>query len=1490
MKSIFKPLAFIAVCLIIVLFFSYTAKNFLSQTSKPSPSPQSTQLAQIASIGQTGIVGAWSFDAGEGSTATNLVGTYGSGTTNGAGWTTGKFGNATLLNGTSNFISIAPSTIFDNIVGAQPYTLEAWIYLNNCPTNTAENYPGIIEKSSTAGEGGWGLQLTPACKVNFGLHGSGNFSSIITLVPGQWYHIAGVWSSSATNNSKIYINGNLDSSGTIANTWSHTANIKIGNKGASYLSGKIDEVRVYNRALSLAEIQTDMNTPIQMSGTNPPVNPPANPAPVTTLSASPSTITSGNSATLTWSSTNATSCTASGGWAGARATSGTSSFSPTSNTTYTLACAGAGGTDSKSVTVTVSTTTVVPLPPSSGFPTPDIVNNASFENGATGGFGGITGHISFDSTHTYTGTSAIKRILARNTWPISSIAAGSPAIVYSPGFNLQANNSNPTGRVGILGTNSSIDADYYTNNTGVRFVVQTSPDHYAIYTDAAHTIPFNLTSNASGGTMDVGDQGSNFQVTWANYQNNYAGAKDRVWAKFYFYFDTAITGPFKFQLWNDSLSGNTQMGGWYVISSGVQPHLMWSFGPEGDTVDFSQIPLSTLTNGWHSLEVDYWRNGDISNGGNDYPSAAFWLDDVPLTSGGRGNYIGYPATGSWINGRFNAGRRVVHTQTINGITSVVGSEKLGYYQLAGIFNHGQQLGGNLWIDNVSVSSLGRIPPISGSPATPTPDTTAPSVSLTAPSAGSVSGAITVSATASDNVGVAGVQFLLDGVNLGAEDTSSPYSISWNTTSATNASHTIIARARDAAGNTTTSGSVSVTVNNAVVTPPPSSTKFQTNDRVQVTGAEVLNVRATPSATGSVLGTQAGGNLGTITSQSTVFAGSFNWWNVNFDTGVGGWSAENFLTKYTAPVVNPNPAPVTTLSASPSTITSGNSATLTWSSTNATSCTASGGWAGARATSGTSSFSPTSNTTYTLACAGAGGTDSKSVTVTVSTTTVVPLPPSSGFPTPDILNDASFEAGFDGWTTGGLGQLPSSSRVTGEHAYNASTGLDDPTQWALKGVMGRNIWTITDISVGNPTIVTAPGHGFSTGDVPGIGGTNSIPSIDQVFADVNRGSKPITVIDANRFSLPINVTGQGTTGTAKKDTGGLNGFYAWSRKGLPELDRVWYKFYFYLTNTFDGPGNKFTRHLDNSFNNYGGGFGIGQSLGFAFQPESATDGTYHFNFVPTSQLVGGWHSIEIDEWRNGDTSNGGNDYPSYAFWLDGTPITPGGLRPPFSVINGRVNAGQRNPLWAGRKLGMIELNGTWNGGNTIPANFYFDHFSISSLGRIPQTPTPTPTTPTVSAPNLSTGGGAGSAGGGGATTGATTGTVRTSTTGSLVSTSTTAPLFTRLMYMGTRGSDVQVLQQKLQTLGHLSKTVQTVPYFGLLTEQAVKDFQVKYNIVTAGAPITTGFGALGPRTRAKLNEILGFVTTTTPTIQQLQAQIDALVLLIKQRQMLLNSGH
>lgn len=83
------------------------------------------------------------------------------------------------------------------------------------------------------------------------------------------------------------------------------------------------------------------------------------------------------------------------------------------------------------------------------------------------------------------------------------------------------------------------------------------------------------------------------------------------------------------------------------------------------------------------------------------------------------------------------------------------------------------------------------------------DTTAPSVTITSPTRqATLSGTVTIAATARDNVGVVGVTFAVDGVAVGPEDTSAPYSISWNAASVRTGSHSITATARDAAGNQT----------------------------------------------------------------------------------------------------------------------------------------------------------------------------------------------------------------------------------------------------------------------------------------------------------------------------------------------------------------------------------------------------------------------------------------------------------------------------------------------------------------------------------------------------------------------------------------------------------------------------------------------------------------------------------------------------------------
>ena len=136
------------------------------------------------------------------------------------------------------------------------------------------------------------------------------------------------------------------------------------------------------------------------------------------------------------------------------------------------------------------------------------------------------------------------------------------------------------------------------------------------------------------------------------------------------------------------------------------------------------------------------------------------------------------------------------------------------------------------------------------------------VTITSPARGStVSDTITVSASIS-SVGtllVAGVQFKLDGANLGPEDTAAPYSIPWDTTTAGNGSHTLTAVARDTLGVSFTSDPVTVTVSNE---PPPDTVRLEETAAALApagawSGLTSASAGATLSGDGAVFAAAAG---------------------------------------------------------------------------------------------------------------------------------------------------------------------------------------------------------------------------------------------------------------------------------------------------------------------------------------------------------------------------------------------------------------------------------------------------------------------------------------------------------------------------------------------------------------------------------------------------------------------------------------------------------
>jgi len=149
-----------------------------------------------------------------------------------------------------------------------------------------------------------------------------------------------------------------------------------------------------------------------------------------------------------------------------------------------------------------------------------------------------------------------------------------------------------------------------------------------------------------------------------------------------------------------------------------------------------------------------------------------------------------------------------------------------------------------------------------------PDAYPPLVEVTVPSnSATVSGvAVTLTASSTDNVAIVGVQFKLDTNTLiGSEDTTSPYSLTWDSTGVSNGSHTIIAVSRDTLSNYATSSAITVTVNNDTA---PTVTTSATVASI-TPGSATLNGSIT--ATGGVNATAHGFSYGTVTNLSPAIA-------------------------------------------------------------------------------------------------------------------------------------------------------------------------------------------------------------------------------------------------------------------------------------------------------------------------------------------------------------------------------------------------------------------------------------------------------------------------------------------------------------------------------------------------------------------------------------------------------------------------------------------
>jgi concanavalin A-like lectin/glucanase superfamily protein len=218
----------------------------------------------VTQAAPSGLLAAYAFSEGAGTTIADASGKGHTGTINGATWTaTGKYGKALSFNGTTGFVELGNAADLQ-ITGSM--TWSAWIFATANPADDGQ----IISKSGGAG---WQFKTSPDTGPHtFAVAVSPNSSSMTQRYSrtvrqlNTWYHVAGVYNAAART-LDIYVNGVLDNGvlvGTIpASQYNPTQSVNIGRRsGGYYFQGTIDEVRVYNRALSQTEIQADMNTPV----------------------------------------------------------------------------------------------------------------------------------------------------------------------------------------------------------------------------------------------------------------------------------------------------------------------------------------------------------------------------------------------------------------------------------------------------------------------------------------------------------------------------------------------------------------------------------------------------------------------------------------------------------------------------------------------------------------------------------------------------------------------------------------------------------------------------------------------------------------------------------------------------------------------------------------------------------------------------------------------------------------------------------------------------------------------------------------------------------------------------------------------------------------------------------------------------------------------------------------------------------------------------
>jgi len=229
-----------------------------------------------------GLISHWSFDETSGTTASDPVsGNDGilQGGMGDANWVAGQVGNALNFDGTNDFVNMGdPSNGSLDFGDKDDFSIAGWV-------NNSETGPGRLvgKKAGTGSAVGYLASINSLGVLSLSVDSTGNYNltSLTNLSANTWYHFVFLWD--ADGIAQLYINGVLDTNGASTAAVGDISNaqpFRLGaeSDGESPFQGQLDEVRIYNRALSSQEVQDLYNAE---SGASlrppPPPSPPPSP-------------------------------------------------------------------------------------------------------------------------------------------------------------------------------------------------------------------------------------------------------------------------------------------------------------------------------------------------------------------------------------------------------------------------------------------------------------------------------------------------------------------------------------------------------------------------------------------------------------------------------------------------------------------------------------------------------------------------------------------------------------------------------------------------------------------------------------------------------------------------------------------------------------------------------------------------------------------------------------------------------------------------------------------------------------------------------------------------------------------------------------------------------------------------------------------------------------------------------------------------------------